>query len=87
MRLTMRINLIAGPNNELLMTHEDDKRPFPIVIGTFAGNKEVVPIAQELMSLYNGNQLKLETQSLNVLPFTKKDPPPTSPSSGASDGS
>lgn len=65
-----RINLIAGPNNELLMTHEDDKRPFPIVIGTFAGSKEVVPIAQELMKMYNNQQEQLNSQgSTNVVEF------------------
>ena len=69
----MKLNLIAGPNNELLMTHEDDKRPFPIVIGTFAGNKEVVPIAQELMKMYNNQQVQLT--STNVAEF--KLPTPT----------
>ena len=70
MRQTMRINLIAGPNQELLMTHEDGKRPFPIVIGTFAGSKEVVPIAQSLMIMYNTQQEQLTPD--NVVEFTQK---------------
>ena len=66
----MKLNLIAGPNNELLMTHEDGIRPFPVVIGTFAGNKEVVPIAQELMKMYNNQQEQLLND--NVVRFQRK---------------
>ena len=66
----MKLNLIAGPNNELLMTHEDEVRPFPIVIGTFAGNKEVVPIAQELMKMYNNQQEQMINN--NVVGFPQK---------------
>lgn len=65
-----RINLIAGPNQELLMTHDDGKRPFPIVIGTFAGSKEVVPIAQELMKMYNNQQDQMTPD--NVVAFNPK---------------
>lgn len=69
----MKLNLIAGPNNELLMTHEDGIRTFPIVIGTFAGNKEAVPIAQELMKMYNNQQEQLNSQdSTNVVEFPQK---------------
>ena len=67
----MKINLIAGPNQELFMTHEDGKRPFPIVIGTFAGSKEVVPIAQELMKMYNNQQEQLLND--NVVRFQQKE--------------
>ena len=66
----MKLTLIAGPNNELLMTHEDCIRPFPVVIGTFAGNKEVVPIAQELMKMYNNQQEQLLND--NVVRFQQK---------------
>lgn len=66
----MKLNLIAGPNNELLMTHEDGIRTFPIVIGTFAGNKEVVPIAQELMKMYNNQQAQMLNN--NVVGFQQK---------------
>lgn len=66
----MKLTLIAGPNNELLMTHEDGIRPFPVVIGTFAGNKEVVPIAQELMKMYNNQQEQLLND--NVVRFQQK---------------
>lgn len=66
----MKLNLIAGPNNELLMTHDDGIRPFPIVIGTFAGNKEVVPIAQELMQMYNNQQAQMV--NTNVVGFPQK---------------
>lgn len=65
-----RINLIAGPNQELLMTHDDGKRPFPIVIGTFAGSKDVVPIAQELMKMYNNQQDQMAPD--NVVAFQQK---------------
>ncbi len=65
-----RINLIAGPNQELLMTHEDGKRPFPIVIGTFSGSKEVVPIAMEIMKMYNNQQEQLTPD--NVVGFPQK---------------
>lgn len=66
----MKLNLIAGPNNELLITHEDGIRTFPIVIGTFAGNKEVVPIAQELMKMYNNQQAQMLND--NVAGFPQK---------------
>lgn len=66
----MKLNLIAGPNNELLMTHEDGVRTFPIVIGTFAGNKEAVPIAQELMQMYNNQQEQMINN--NVVGFPQK---------------
>jgi len=66
----MKINLIAGPNQELLMTHDDGKRLFPIVIGTFAGSKEVVPIAQQLMLLYNNQQDQMAPD--NVVAFKSK---------------
>ena len=66
----MKLNLIAGHNNELLMTHEDGIRPFPVVIVTFAGNKEVVSIAQELMKMYNNQQEQLLND--NVVRFQQK---------------
>ena len=65
-----RINLIAGPNQELLMTHDDGKRPFPIVIGTFSGSEKVVPIAMEIMKMYNNQQEQMATD--NVVEFKPK---------------
>ncbi len=66
----MKIALIAGPNQELLMTHDDGKNVFPVVIGTFSGSPKIVPIAQQLMLLYNNQQDQMAPD--NVVEFPQK---------------